>query len=347
MHSMNRLLLRLVGALALALAGLLLVPGTAQAQRIKDIARVDGDRLQHMKGIGLVTGLAGTGDSTRTDLTRQMHANLLENLGISIDPKELRSRNVAVVMVMATVSSLTERGSTIDVEVSSIGDAKSLAGGRLLETPLFGPGTANQQVYAVAQGPLEVQQGVETVAGGTAVLEEEISIPFQHEGSSFRIILDTPDFSTASRVARSINEYPFLRWQLGPEVRIATPANAGVVEVAIPERYREPGRVVELISRIMGEVEVPDVDRRARVVIDPKTDMVTVNGAVRVSPVVVILGDVQISIPGQNASPGLQHPLLIDVIDALRGKGFTPQQIPAVIRNIHEAGSLIGELEER
>lgn len=342
-----RWIVRLTAGLGLALVAAALMPGSAEGQRIKDIARVEGMRLQQMKGLGLVIGLAGTGDSTRLDLTRTLYANLLENMDLSIDPKELRSRNVAVVMVTARISSAVEPGSNLTVEISSMGDAKSLEGGRLLETPLFGPGTANRKVYAVAQGPVQVQAEPGTVGTGEAILEEDISIPFHHAGDKFSIILEHPDFSTSARVARAINEYPYLRFLLGSDLAIARPLNAGKVEVDIPERFRDGARVVEFISRVMGDVEVPDVDQQARVVIDRATSMVAVNGAVRVSPVVVILGEVQISIPPPGTAPMLQHPLLIEVVAALGDKGLTKEQICDLIRNIERAGALIGKLEER
>lgn len=331
-------------AFLLAVVGVLALASPVDAQRIKDFARVEGIRLQQMKGIGLVTGLSGTGDSSRFSLTRKLYSNLLENLDIPISEDDLKSRNIAVVMVEALVPSTTKKGSNIEVSVSSIGDAKSIRGGRLLETTLYGPGTGDKTVYAVAQGPIVGHPDSETVGTGTAILEEDISIPFIPQGDRFRIILHRPDFSTATRVARAINEFPFLRFTLGDDHQIAQAIDSGAIEVRIPPQSRGE-RAVELISRIMGEVEVPDVDQEAKVVIDRRTRMVTVNGSVRVAPVVVILGDAQISIPGDGAR-ALQHPLLIDVIQALRVEGFSAEQIPEVIRNIHRSGALIGSLEE-
>lgn len=330
--------------LALALTLLVAFPGTASAQRIKDVARVKGDRLQQMKGLGLVIGLAGTGDSTRFALSKKLYGDLLGNLGVEISEDELRSKNVAAVMVDAQVPASTIPGSSIEVTISSIGDAKSLAGGRLLETTLFGPGVSNDVVYAVAQGPVREMPTSGTVVGGTAILEEDISIPFQIEGDRFQIVLNRPDFSTASRIARSINEFPYLRFRLGGEHAIANAVNPGMVEVKIPPKLRGKHDTIELISRCM-DIEIPDVDREARVVIDDATHMVTVNGAVRVSPVVVILGEAQIRILPPTGT-GQQHPLLIDVIDALRVEGFTEEQIPTVIRNINRSGALLGVLEE-
>ncbi|MEM7164922.1 MAG: flagellar basal body P-ring protein FlgI [Planctomycetota bacterium] len=338
---MLRIALTTIG---LALVLVLGFPATAEAQRIKDVARVKGDRLQQMKGLGLVIGLAGTGDSTRFTLSQKLYSNLLGNLGMDISEEELKSKNVAAVMVDAQVPASTIPGSSIEVTISSVGDAKSLAGGRLLETTLFGPGSNSEVVYAVAQGSVRELPTSATVVGGTAILEEDISIPFQIEGDRFQVVLNRPDFSTASRIARAINEFPYLRFRLGGDHSIATAVNPGLVDVKIPAKLRSRHDTIELISRCM-DIEIPDVDREALVVIDSATHMVTVNGAVRVAPVVVILGDAQIRILTP-AGSSQQHPLLIDVIDALRVEGFTEEQIPKVIRNIDRSGALLGTLEE-
>lgn len=330
---------------SLACALVVAFPDIAQAQRVKDVARVAGVRLQQMKGLGLVTGLPGTGDSTRSPVTRRIYANLLENLGIPISEEDLKSRNIAVVMVTASVPSTVKQGSNIEVTISSFGDAKSIKGGRLLETPLRGPGLGDDTVYALAQGPVSADPESETVGSGLAILEEDISIPFTPDGNRFRIILHQPDFSTATAIARAINDFPYFRFKLGDAARMARPVDSGLVEVRIPEEYRGPDRVIDLISRIMGEVQVPDVGLEAKVVLDRTTNMVTVNGNVRVSPVVVVLGDAHIRIVEEGGAQP-RHPLLIDVIEALRVEGFEADQIPQVIRNIDRAGALIGRLEE-
>ena len=173
---------------------------------------------------------------------------------------------------------------------------KSLAGGRLLETTLNGPGAVTDVIYAIAQGPVRELSNSATVVGGSAILEEDISMPFWDAiENRFSIVLTRPDFSTASRIARAINEFPYLKFRLGGEHSIATAVNPGLVEVKIPAKLRSKGDTIELISRCM-DIEIPDVDREARVIIDTSTNMVTVNGSVRVSPVVVILGDAQIRI---------------------------------------------------
>ena len=332
--------------------------GTVEAQYIKDLARVEGIRLQHMKGPGLVVGLPGTGDSSRSGLTRQLYANILKNVNIDINEDDFRSRNVAVVMVTASISSATKVGSSIDVTVSSIGDAKSLKGGWLLETALMGPGTGSSGaiIYAVAQGGLNVQAGQGlTVGRAGAILEEDISIPFQAPNGTINLILDRPDFSTANRIARAINELPYFALTAEKELPLAHAWDAGSVRVKIPERFRAPDRVVDFISRVTGEVKVADVDRSATVVIDSKSGLVTVNGRVRVAPVFIIIGDMQIRIPPQvdparpdppGFDPGARQPLLLEVLDELRKQGVRADQMPQIIKSIDRAGALVGKLME-
>ncbi|MEE8142888.1 MAG: flagellar basal body P-ring protein FlgI [Planctomycetota bacterium] len=339
---------------------LMLWPLPLFAQRVKDIARVQGIRQQHMKGIGLVTGLAGTGDSERSSLTKELYAAVLEHLEISIPAKEIRSRNVATVMVTVTVPSSTKVGSIFDITISSIGDAKSLKGGWLLETPLFGPGEAGGQespvVYGIAQGSVRVEGGTLTVGRGQAILEEDISIDFVHDGT-FTVILNRPDFSTATRVARAIREFPFLRATIGAQPAGAEPIahalDGGSVRVRIPSKFHAPNKVIDFISRIMGEVFVPTVDREARVIIYRESGIVAVNGNVRVSPVVIQLDEMTLHIPPRpkgvapGAVPQEPHPFLIDVMAELEQGGIVAKQMPAIIRSIHDAGALVGKLVEK
>lgn len=344
---------------AVGLVTFLAFPPIAEAQYIKDMARVKGIRTQHLNGPGLVVGLPGTGDSSRNGLTRKLYSNLLQVLEIDLSEEELKSRNIAVVMVTASVSSATKNGSTFDVTVSSMGDAKSLKGGWLLETQLMGPGEGGKEtVYAIAQGPVDVKTVDEpTVGRGVAVLEEDISIPFQSPGNSFDIILHRPDFSTATRIARSINEFPYFVYTVPKELPLARAADAGSVRVAIPKSFRGADRVVDFISRVMGEVQVADVDRPAIVVINKEVGIVAVNGRVRVAPVFVSLGSVQIRIPPSppvfrdGSEPPRQawerQPLLIDVMEELKRQGIAPEQMPEIIRSIAQAGALVGELVEK
>ncbi len=342
------ILRRLFAALLLAL--LLGAATPADAQRIMDLGRVEGVRHVMLKGPGLVIGLPGTGDSAKSPITRELYGAFFENLGIPVPEDAIRSRNVALVMVTARVPSTTKLGSSIEVTVSSIGDAKSLKGGWLLETALGKAGhgiqgSASDPVVALAQGGVEASGEVATVGRATGILEAAVDFQFVPEGDSFTIILNQPDFASASRVARAINEFPWLRYLAAEQRPIAHAADSGSVEVTIPEQFRAPKQIVDFISRIMGEVQVPQADQEATVVIDSRTGMVTVNGNVRVKKVVVLWGSMEIRIDSSN-DPA-ENQFLIEVIDSLRDKGVTNQDLPAIIRNIQRAGALVGKLVEQ
>src|SRR5688572_14781371 len=264
--------------------------------RIKDVADFEGVRENQLVGYGLVVGLAGTGDSLRNSpFTRQSLAAMLERLGVNASNGNLNTRNVAAVMVTANLPPFASQGSRIDVTVSALGDARSLAGGQLLVTPLMG---ADQQVYAVAQGPLaiggfsasgqsgsSVTRGVPTagrIASG-ALVEREIlfDIAAQQE---LRLSLRNPDFTTARRIADVINT------NLGTPAARAT--NPGAVVLTRPESYN--GDMVALLGAIEN-LEVA-VDTPARIVIDENSGIVVMGENVRVSTVAIAQGNLTISI---------------------------------------------------
>ena len=342
--------LRLLSVIAIVFT-FTLVTTRVEGQRIKDLGRVEGVREMVLKGPGLVIGLQGTGDKERSPITREFFASYMESLGKEFDPEDLRSKNVAVVLVQAKVTSATKVGSRIDVTISSIGDAKSLKGGVLLETALGLPGrgvtgTKENPIVAVAQGPLEVSGETLTVGRGMGTLEKSIGMEFApKDHSSFTIILDRPDFNTADRVARAVNDFPYLRYNAPDELPIAHAYDAGSITVTVPKAYRSKSQVVNFISKIIGEVEVPQVDRKAKVVIDTATGMVTVNGKVRVAEVVVLHRDMKISIARSATDQG--QPYLLDVMKTLEDQGVTNEDLPGIIRSIDAAGALIGELVER
>src|SRR5215813_65363 len=206
-----------IAASITALTPPFIVTPAEAAPRIKDIADFEGVRENQLVGYGLVVGLAGTGDSLRNALfTRQSLQAMLERLGVSTQGGNLNTRNVAAVMVTANLPAFASQGSRIDVTVSAMGDARSLAGGQLLVTPLMG---ADQQVYAVAQGPLaiggfsaqgasgsSVSRGVPTsgrIASG-GMVERELHFDIA-SAPELRLSLRNPDFTTAQRMAAAIN----------------------------------------------------------------------------------------------------------------------------------------------
>ncbi|MDO9005743.1 MAG: flagellar basal body P-ring protein FlgI [Aquabacterium sp.] len=298
--------------LALCAAGATAAPNPAASAddvRIKDIARVQGQRQHNIVGYGIVTGLAGTGDSSSNRATRQSIANMLSQFNLSIAPDMVSSRNVAAVMVSAAMPAFAKPGDSVDITVTSMGDARSLVGGNLLLAPLKGP---DGKIYALAQGALTVggykydangnitqknHPTAATVPGGATV---EVSPPMAasvaKNTESFSIALLESDYTTASRVAEAINR------ELGGVA--AAPIDAQSVEVTVPRQYA--GRMVELIRRIESLQVSPD--QRARVVINERTGTVVSGAAVRISPVAISYGDLKISVVSETA---VSQPLVV------------------------------------
>jgi flagellar P-ring protein precursor FlgI len=264
--------------------------------RLKDLGRVDGWRDNSLVGYGLVTGLAGTGDSLRNRATRQSIANVLSQFGLYLPVDQVQSRNVAAVMVMATMTPYALAGNKLDVNVSSLGDARSLLGGTLLLTPLKAP---NGRVYALAQVPLSVggysydlfgnlvqknHPTVGRVPGGAVV---EIGVPTMDgsERGSVVFVLANPDYTTASNVADSVNRV------LGR--RLARARDASRVQIALPRDATWEDAVAFL--RTVENVPV-EPGQRARVVVNERTGMVVSGGDVRISQAEISHGDLKVSI---------------------------------------------------
>lgn len=278
--------------LALLLALSVTSPAIADIVRVKDLGRFLGWRDNPLVGYGIVTGLAGSGDSTRNAATRQALANVLSRLGATVPPEVLQSRNVAAVMVTATLPPSANPGDRIDATVTSIGDARSLVGGTLLMTPLLGP---DQHSYALAQGSLVVggyqfQDSVNlrqknyptsgTLPGG-ATVETAVGVQLLGQDRKLTFILKDPDFTTAQRIADGLNG------ELG--VGLATVRGADAVSI-------DPhgGDVNRLISRIEAVGISPD--QLARVVINERSGTVVAGGNVRISDVVISQGDIKVSV---------------------------------------------------
>jgi flagellar P-ring protein FlgI len=281
-------------ALATLLAAALPAPRAAAAPvRIKELADVQGVRENALYGYGLVVGLAGTGDSERVFFTSQSISGMLGRLGIRIDPRDVRVRNVAAVMVTARLPSYARQGTRIDVSVSSMGNARSLAGGVLLVSPLTGP---DGVVYAIAQGPVQAG-GFDITAAGSRVQKNaptsgtvpgggtvERTVSPDLERGPVLLGLRRPDFTTALRIAEGINK------SLG--VDAARALDPAAVEIKPPPAFK--GRVVGLVAQLEA-VEI-DPDQRARVVVSERTGTVVAGQGVRIRPVAVAHGGLSISV---------------------------------------------------
>lgn len=346
---------------------------SAEATRIKDITNVKGVRSNQVIGYGLVIGLSGTGDSVRNaPFTLQSVQSMLDKLGINIRGGQTRTRNVAGVVVSAEIPPFATRGSRIDVVVSSMGDAKSLAGGTLIMTPLSG---ADEVIYAVAQGQVAVSgvaatgnaqtitQGVPTsgrIANG-GILERDAPGSFTND-SDLELELRNPDFRTAVRIVDSINAYSQTQYGF----KLAREKDFRSVELRRPKNMS----VARLFAEI-GDLAV-EPDQVARIVIDEKTGTIVIGKDVRISTVAVAHGnitvkvtesasvsqpepfsegetvvvpesDVSIEEAGGTVAP-LKGASLRDLVYALNRMGLKPQGVIAVIQAIKSAGALQAEL---
>ena len=274
--------------------------------RIKDIAALKGFSNLQVVGYSLVVGLDGTGDGRRSLFTQQSIQNMLQRFGLSVMDERMATRNVAAVMVTAVVSPFFKPGSTVDVVVSSLGDATSLEGGTLLLTPLIGK---DNEVYAHAQGSVSIGGvNIETIGGerfrknytlvgrvpGGAVVEKELPVQLG-QGGKLDLVLRDPDFTTAVRVAQAVDSV------FGNPV--ANAIDAATVSVDVPNEYRDPKQLVRMIALLEAMEVTPD--RVARVVINERTGTVVVEGNVRLSSAAVCQGNLTVKI---SAVPLISQP---------------------------------------
>lgn len=328
----------------LAVALTIAAVAPAHAARVKDIANVRGVRDNQLIGYGIVIGLKGTGDS-KAEFTNKSVSRMFDKLGVKLEDKEVASKNVAAVIITATLPPFARAGNKLDLTVSSIGDASSLSGGTLLQSPLR---AADQQIYAVAQGSVLVGGGADafpTVARlpNGAIIERDVAEDFTSR-KMFRLTLHNPDFTTAARLAKRIN--------LDLSGKYATAKDAGTVDIVVPFAYE--GRAVELLATIEALEVTPD--SRARVIVNEKTGTVVIGENVRISRVAISHGDLSVKIEGKNTSSGKskdQDRVAVldtgtsvgDLVKAMNTLGVSPKDLITILQNIKAAGALQGELE--
>ncbi len=362
---------------ALGLALLILYPAhdAAAASRLKDIIEFEGVRDNMLVGYGLVVGLNGSGDSlTNSPFTENSLIGMLERLGINTRGTSMKTKNVAAVMVTATLPPFAAQGSRIDVTVSTLGDAKSLDGGTLLVTPLLG---ADGEVYAVSQGSVavggftatgsaaSVTKGVPTsgrIANG-AIVEREINFRLTDLGS-LRLGLRNPDFTTARRIADAINKRL--------KVQSAEAVDSSTVRLLVPDERRN-----DMVG-LMTEIEQLEVtpDDIAKVVIDEHSGIIVMGENVRINTVAIAQGNLTIRI---NETPQVSQPnalsqggtttvvprteievnegegnklallktgvSLQDVVQSLNALGIGPRDMIAILQSIKAAGALQADME--
>jgi flagellar P-ring protein precursor FlgI len=366
------LLLRAAISLALVAAA---VPAAAQQVPLSGLGRFSGWRDNSLVGYGLVVGLSGSGDTRRSGVTRQALRNVLSRLGTSVTDDQISSRNVAVVMIVATLPASANIGDKIDVTVSSIGDARSLAGGTLLMTPLLGP---DQRTYALAQGALltgghnfesdlnRQQRNYPTTAvlQGGATVETAVDAQIVQSDGGLAFLLSNPGFATAQRIADSING----RFGAGT----ASVRNAD--EVAI--RF---GGGREGLAAFVAALEALSVEpsRSPRVVINERTGTIVAGGDVLISSVSISQGDIRVSVTSDReaSQPGfisgfasdvrslvvtntrldveegvgdrmirLPNTSVADLIQALTQANVSTRRVISVLQAVKAAGALHAEI---
>lgn len=345
------------------------------SSRLKDVVDFEGVRDNMLIGYGLVVGLNGTGDSlTNSPFTETSLVGMLERLGVNTRGTSMKTKNVAAVMVTATLPAFASQGSRVDVVVSTLGDAKNLTGGMLLVTPLLG---ADGEVYAVAQGALAVggfsaqgqgttvTKGVPTagrIANG-AIVEREIKFRLADLGS-MRLSLRNPDFTTANRVASAINEHM--------KSKVAVANDAATVRVLVPDARRHD--VVGLMTEIEQISVTPD--QVARVIIDEQSGIIVMGENVRINTVAIAQGNLtiritetpQVSQPSALSQGGTTTTVartdinidegngkkmavlgtgvsLQEMVQSLNALGIGPRDMIAILQSIKAAGALQADLE--
>jgi flagellar P-ring protein precursor FlgI len=353
-----------------------LFPGThfpvTAASRIKDIAAFEGVRDNQLVGYGLIVGLNGTGDRSQTFFSTQTLANMLERSGITINPNQVRVKNIAAVMVTATLPPFIRQGSRIDVTVSSIGDAQSIQGGVLIMTPLR---AANNQVYVTAQGQLtlggfsaggsanRVQMNHPTVGripnGG--LVEKDVAVEFSGR-AQLNLVLNQSDFTTASRAVRAINQ--------SSGENIASAIDGRTIAINVPPEYG--GRIIDFMSMV--ENATMEVDMPAKVVLNEKTGTIVMGKDVKIADVTIIHGSLSLQVgtsfgvsqpepfskgettivPNEAISVQeekgrtvtLQYGASVEqVVRALNSIGAGPRDVISILQAIKAQGALQAELE--
>jgi len=362
-----------IAAMVAALVSLLAGVPAGATSRIKDLASIEGVRQNQLIGYGLVVGLNGTGDTLNNiPFTKQSLQAMLERLGVNIRGAQIRTGNVAAVMVTANLPPFGTQGTRIDVTVSALGDAKSLQGGTLLVTPLLG---ADGNVYAVGQGSVaiggfqaegeaaKITRGVPTVGriANGAIVEREIEFALNRL-NQLRLALRNADFTTAKRIAGAINDF------IGAPT--AEPLDPATVQITIPKRFQ--GNVVALLTEIEQLRIEPDL--AAKIVIDERSGIIVMGRDVRVSMVAVAQGNLtvtisetpQVSQPGPfsrgettvvpRTSIGVREEgkklalvkegvSLQQLVDGLNALGIGPRDLIAILQAIKAAGAIQADIE--
>jgi flagellar P-ring protein precursor FlgI len=354
----------------------LLGPASADSPtaRLKELVSLEGVRENQLIGYGIVVGLKGTGDRQQTLFTAQSLTNMLQQMGVTVNPTTILVKNTAAVMVTATLPAFAQSGMQIDATVAAMGDSASLQGGLLLMTSLRG---IDGEVYSIAQGPVVTGGFIAGGAGTTQTLNHptvgripsgaivERTSPAVEPTKEVRLQLHEADFTTAARIAEAVNHH------FTPDAQaIAHADNSGLVSVAIPPGFTT--RSTEFIAEL--EALTVQADRPAKVVINERTGTIVMGKEVRVSPVAIMHGDLTVEIqttydvsqPGPLSSGTTQVTPQVTVgvkeekarnvvlkegatveelVRALSSIGSTPRDIIAILQSLRAAGALESEIQ--
>jgi flagellar P-ring protein precursor FlgI len=327
--------------LPVVLFALSLQPVLASSSRIKDLVTIRGVRENPLVGYGLVIGLNGTGDGGG-EITNTSLKKMFQTLGLN-PQKEVTSKNVAAVIVTAKLPAFGRVGQKLDVTVSSIGDASSLAGGTLLVTPLKG---GDGQIYAVANGALSIgglEKGKKLATTGRipdgGIIEKEVELAF-NDKKAIRMALNNADFTTAARIERTINQ------ELGG--KYATASDSTTIDVIIPTYYER--KVVELVANIENYKVIADVS--AKIVINERTGTLVAGGDIVLKKSAVSHRDMVLEVKGGDEGSGKraihameQATTINDLVKALNALGTSPEDLISIFQALKQNGSLLAEIE--
>lgn len=336
--------------LAFTIFFMYVMSSVVHAEKIGDLTNIAGVRDNQLMGYGIVIGLNGTGDKGGSKFTAQAMANMLETMNVKVTSDDIKSKNVAAVMVTASLPPFARQGDKIDIKISSIGDAKSLQGGTLVMTPL---NAVDGQIYAVAQGAVSVGKGDSLVSGtinGGATIEKEVVYNLANQSSTI-LSLKKSDFQNAIKVQNKINQV------FGD--KSAQAIDSRTIKINKPNNLS----MVEFLALVQ-EVDIP-YSSRERIVIDEKSGTIVSGLDISVQPIVLTHGDLTLKITNEfdtndksvavdsmtldtktnTLSSNGKTPTVASVVRALQKLGASPQSVISILETMKRSGAIAADIE--
>ncbi|WP_300224011.1 flagellar basal body P-ring protein FlgI [uncultured Helicobacter sp.] len=324
---------------------------TLQAQKIGEIANIVGVRDNQLIGYGLVVGLNGTGDKSASKFTMQSIANMLESVNVKVSPNDIKSKNIAAVMITATLPAFAKQGDKLDIVVSSIGDAKSITGGTLLMTPLT---AVDGNIYALAQGAITQGESGNALAGNVlsgATVEREVSYDLYNKTQAI-LSLKSSDFQNAIKVQKVLNSV------FGEN--IAKAVDSRTIKVSKPQNLS----MIEFLALVQ-EVEV-NYSMKEKIIVDERSGTIIAGVGITIEPIVITHGGLTIKITEEkindpksielgnglslSANQGIistngKKPTISNIVRALQKMGATPKNIISILSAMKQSGAISADLE--